>query len=116
MGKSLVGKLGIFKNFELLEEPLSNNLYRKTPDVVQLKHVEKAGVFTRYHECRDIYDGIDVISKIYGFSGFEPNTILMGWARNTRNPEKFAALLKNFKSQDFNTVFLSYNKESGFGK
>ena len=116
MGKSLVGKLGIFTNFELLEEPLSNNLYRKTPDVVQLKHVEKAGVFTRYHECRDIYDGIDVISKIYGFSGFEPNTILMGWARNTRNPEKFAALLKNFKSQDFNTVFLSYNKESGFGK
>ncbi len=116
MGKSLVGKLGIFTNFELIEEPLSNNPYRKAAGHLHLSQGEKAGVFTRYHECRDVYDGIDVISKVYGFSGFEPNTILMGWARNTRHPDKFAGLMKNFKAQDYNTVFLSYNKEAGYGK
>lgn len=116
MGKSLVGKLGIFTNFELIEEPNSDNLYRKSPEPVSMKPTTKAGVFIRYHECRNIYEGIDMISKVYGFSGFEPNTILMGWGRKTRNPEKFAGLLYSFRRQDLNAVFLSYSKEIGFGQ
>lgn len=115
MGKSLVGKLGIFTNFELIEEPMTGNLHKKSQEHLVQKEALKAGVFTRYHECRDVYEGMDVISKIYGFSGFEPNTILMGWAKNTRNPENFFALLKSFKAQDYNTVFLNYVKEHGFG-
>jgi len=114
MGKSLVGKLGIFTNFELIEDPMSDNLFRKASYPIPQK--QKAGVFTRYHECRNIYEGIEVISKIYGYSGFEPNTILMGWARNTKNPEKFAWLLNNLRKQDFNTVFLDYDKTHGFGQ
>ena len=116
MGKSLVGKLGIFTNFELLEEPNSDNLFKKSLQPPDARPSLKAGVFTRYHECRNIYEGIEVISKIYGFSGFEPNTVLMGWGRNTRSPEKFAALLSSFRKQDFNTVFLSYDKQNGFGR
>lgn len=115
MGKSLVGKLGIFTNFELIEEPMSDNLFRKPPLPVPQKSEKKAGVFTRYHECSDIYQGIEMISKIYGFSGFEPNTVLMGWGKNTRHPDKFQSLLNSFTMQDLNTVLLQYNKEKGFG-
>jgi amino acid transporter len=89
MGKSLVGKLGIFTNFELIEDPGTETPFRKTMESETGIQPGKVGVFTRYHECRDVYEGINTISRIYGFSGFEPNTILMGWARNTRNPEKF---------------------------
>lgn len=115
MAKSLVGKLGIFTNFEIIQDPATDSLFQKMPDRID-KPAAKPGVFTRFHSSRDVYEGMDVISKIYGFSGFEPNTILMGWGRNTRNPEKFAELLRSFKKQDFNTVFLSYNKEAAFGK
>jgi amino acid transporter len=115
MGKSLVGKLGIFTNFEIIEDPATDNLFHKQPEQVYAESHTKSGLFTRYHTSRDVYEGIDVISKIYGFSGFEPNTILMGWGRNTRNPEKFAGLMKSFKKQDYNTVFLHYDKIHGFG-
>ena len=115
MGKSLVGKLGVFTNFELTEQPSGEILFglKDAPGLVGEK--QEKGVFTRKHTCRDIYEGIDVISRVYGFAGFEPNTILMGWGRNTRNPEKFIKLLNNLKRQDYNNLFLSYDKEKGFG-
>ncbi len=116
MGKSLVGKLGIFTNFELVENPSDEILLRKDEQILPDYSNQKQRVFTRRHICRDIYEGIDSISKIYGFSGFEPNTILMGWARRTRDPERFAWLLNNFKQLDYNTVFLHYDQDAGFGK
>ncbi len=115
MGKSLVGKLGIFTNFELVENPSSTTPFKRSMEPEAGIQRGKPGVFTRYHECRDVYEGMATISKVYGFSGFEPNTVLMGWARNTRHPQKFAALLKDFKAQNLNTVFLHYDKTNGFG-
>ncbi len=116
MGKSLVGKMGVFTNFELTEQPSGDILFGLKEMQLQITAPsEQKGVFTRRHTCRDIYEGIDIISRVYGFAGFEPNTVLMGWARNTRNPEKFAGLLNNLKRQDFNSVFLNYDKEKGFG-
>jgi amino acid transporter/biotin operon repressor len=117
MGKSLVGKLGIFTNFELIEDPKADGIFREhDKNTFNTPVTKKQGVFTRRHHCHDFYEGIDLISRVYGFSGFEPNTIFMGWGRKTRNPEKFAQLLENFKKQDYNTVFLNYNAENGFGK
>ncbi|MEE4177478.1 MAG: hypothetical protein V2I46_08210 [Bacteroides sp.] len=116
MGKSLVGKLGIFTNFELVEDPNSDAIFREhDKNTFNAPVLRKEGVFTRRHHCRDFYEGIDLISRVYGFSGFEPNTIFMGWGRKTRDPQKFAQLLENFKKQDYNTVFLNYNSDAGFG-
>jgi amino acid transporter len=115
MGKSLVGKMGVFTSFELTEQPSGDILFGLKETRPQNTPMSEKGVFTRKHTCRDIYEGIDVISRVYGFAGFEPNTILMGWGKNTRNPEKFAALLASLKRQDYNGVFLSYDKDKGFG-
>ncbi len=116
MGRSLVGKMGVFTNFELTEQPAGDFLFGiKEMQMHQGAAMQQKGVFTRRHTCRDIYEGIDIISRVYGFAGFEPNTVLMGWARNTRQPEKFAKLLTSLKRQDLNSVFLSYDKEKGFG-
>lgn len=116
MGRALVGKMGVFTNFELSEQPSGDVLFGvKDLQTIKDTRQENGGVFTRKHTCRDIYEGIDLISRVYGFSGFEPNTVLMGWGRKSRKPEKFAELLTNLKRQDFNCVFLSYDKEKGFG-
>jgi hypothetical protein len=116
MGKALVGKLGIFTNFELVESRDEKNLFSKNQQIIAEEALDRTGIFTRRHVCRDIYEGIESISKIYGFSGFEPNTILMGWPKNTRDPEAFTRLVKSFKKLDYNQVFLNYNKEAGFGR
>jgi amino acid transporter len=116
MGKALVGKLGIFTNFELVESKDEKNLFSKNQQIIAEEALDRTGVFTRRHVSRDIYEGIESISKIYGFSGFEPNTILMGWPKNTRNPETFARLAKTFKKLDYNQIYLNYNKEAGFGR
>ncbi len=115
MGKSIVGKMGVFTNFVLSEQPSGEVLFGFKEDSMARPETARSGIFTRHHSCRDIYEGMDMISRVYGFPGFEPNTILMGWARNSRQPEKFIRLLSNLKKQNFNALMLSYNKEKGFG-
>jgi amino acid transporter len=115
MGKALVGKLGIFTNFELIESQNGENLFGKLNEQEDRLR-PRDGIFTRRHECKDIYEGIDTISRVYGFSGFEPNMVLMGWARNTRKPDKFATMLHGLKKQELSTALLSYDKIHGFGQ
>ncbi len=116
MGKALVGKLGIFTNFELIEDTGADPILRaETGPGEAAASPKKPGVFTRRHHCRDFYEGIDLISRVYGFSGFEPNTILMGWGSRTKDPKRFANLIETFKKQDFNNVFLAYNHQTKFG-
>jgi amino acid transporter len=116
MAKSVVGKLGIFTNFELVENKDEKTLFSKSQQVIEEESSLRKGVFTRKHECRDIYEGMESIAKVYGFSGFEPNTILMGWPRNTRNPESFTRLIRKLKKLDYNQVYLNYDKTFEFGK
>jgi amino acid transporter len=118
MAKALVGKLGLVSNFDLIENNSSNLLFTKAEQSVNQEGEEQEdeeGVFIRRHECRDIYEGMEVIASIYGFSSIEPNTILMGWASNTKEPLKFAHLIKTFNELDYNSIFLHYNEEEGFG-
>jgi len=118
MAKALVGKLGLVSNFDLIENNSSNLLFTKAEQSVNQEGEEQEdeeGIFIRRHECRDIYEGMEVIASIYGFSSIEPNTILMGWASNTKEPLKFAHLIKTFNELDYNSLFLHYNEEDGFG-
>lgn len=116
IGNALVGKRGIFTNFELIENPEENQLFDNTANVSVESFGEYGNIITRKYACKDIYDGIEMISKVYGFSGFEPNTILMGWGKNTRDPKKLKDLLITLNKLDYNLTLLSYDKENGFGK
>ena len=121
MAKMLAGKLGMVSNFDLVENNSSHLLFTKA-EQSENKGEEKEteftedSVFTRRQECRDVYEGMQVIASIYGFSSIDPNTILMGWGRNTKRPEKFAEIMKTFNELDYNSLFLYYNDDDGFGK
>ena len=116
MAKALVGKLGIFTNFELVENRDEKTLFSKSQQVIEDEAISRKGVFTRRHVSRDVYEGMESIAKIYGFSGFEPNTVFMGWPRNTKNPQAFSALSTKLKRLDYNQVYLHYDKAFGYGK
>ncbi len=115
IGKAIVGRHGILSNFDLIENKESELLFTKTEQ--RIKDEEKIpGVFTRRQTCRDIYEGIEMIARTYGFSGVEPNTIMMGWSRQSKNPEKFVKLINTLNKLDYNILMLDYDKRFGFGK
>ena len=113
MGKALSGQLGMLSAFELVEG--GSRILAKTSSNL---HEEKdtMGYFHYKFSCRDVYAGMDSISRVYGFSGVEPNTILMGWSRNPRSKEQFINLLKGFDQNGYSSVFLDYHLERKFGK
>ncbi|MCB2220283.1 MAG: amino acid permease [Bacteroidetes bacterium] len=115
LGKSFVGTHGVLSNFDLIEQKDAKVLFPKNQQSLPGKQSEK-GVFTRQQAVRDIYAGIDMIARTYGFSGLEPNTVMLGWARQTRNPEQFANLLNTFYDLDLNVILLGYDKRYGYGK
>ncbi len=116
ISESITGRLGIMTNFELVENPEEDMLFDKTASVSIEDYGQNTNIITRRHAFRNIYDGIGMISRVYGFAGFEPNTILMGWARHTDNPGKLMELLLTLNKLDYSLAFLKYDKSTGFGK
>ncbi|MBE0646057.1 MAG: hypothetical protein IH600_18390 [Bacteroidetes bacterium] len=116
LGKWIVDRRGIMSNFDLIEQPDAGVLFQKSEQVLHDNTETAEGIFSRQLECRDIYDGMEVISQVFGFSGVEPNTVLMGWARNTRDPLRFTKLVRHLSELDYNILLLDYDAERGFGE
>lgn len=116
-GKWLVGRHGLVSNFDLVEHKSSKILYPKSEQNVEEETLAKVeGIFSRRQECNNIYEGIETISATYGFSGVEPNTVILGWGRKTAEPLRFARMLKYLSDLDMNIVLLDYNVDNGFGE
>ncbi|MFT6053737.1 MAG: amino acid transporter [Roseivirga sp.] len=112
-GKIIAGNLGILSAFELIE---SKESFLPKPQIAFDEKDKQSGYFRHTHLCHDIFSGMDEISRIYGFSGIQPNTILMGWSRNSKNKEGFIKAMISFEKQDFNAIYLDLDREKGFGK
>jgi len=115
-GKSLVGKFGLLSNFDLIEEPSAKVLFPRHQQQQSVTDEDSQGIFTRRQSCKDIYDGIEMIARTYGFSGIEPNTVILGWARQTKNPVRFHQLLRTIIDLDYNILLIDYDKRYGYGK
>ena len=115
-GKYIVAKSGIISNFDLIENKDSEVLFSRNllTDAEKEKELHE-GIFTRRQECNDIYSGIEIVSAVYGFSGIEPNTVLLGWGRHSSNPVRFVKMIKRLAGLDMNIVLLDYDKERKFG-
>ncbi len=114
LGKAVVGKHGILSNFDLYENKNSDLLFTKYEQRVNSDD-DVEGVFTRRQSCNNIYEGIEMISRTYGFSGVEPNTVVMGWGRQSENPVQFVNLINSIADLDLNILLVDYDKNSGFG-
>jgi amino acid transporter len=114
LGKSIAGKHGALSNFDLIEDKEAKVLFPKHKQSIDDKETG-AGVFSRRQTVKDIYDGIETIARVYGFSGYEPNTLLLGWARQTSNPVRFVEMLNTLYELDMNVLLVDYDKNVGFG-
>ena len=114
-GRGLVGRLGVVSSFEITESPQKEEAIAKSQQSQPPAH-STPGMFFRKYQAEDVYDGIGVIAETFGFSGIEPNTVLMGWARYSQSPEDFTELIKRFYRLDYNVLIMDYDQELGFGK
>lgn len=114
-GKSLVGRYGLLSNFDLHESKEEKYLFPKHLQSLPFEDINTKGVFTRRQTCSNIYLGIETIVSTYGFSGIDPNTVLMGWARQTKNPVRFAKMIRRLDELDVNILLIDYDKRYGYG-
>ncbi len=114
--KELVGNRGIVTNFDLYENQEAAVLFPKHKQSVSDDILKKYGVFGRRIEVKNVFKGIESIASTFGFSGIEPNTILMGWAKNTKDPIWFAQMTQKLIDLDYNVLYLDYDERFGFRK
>lgn len=115
-GRSLVGKFGFLSNFDLTVDSETDVLFPKHKQSIPEKKNPEVAVFTRRQSCKDVYDGIEMIVRTYGFSGLEPNTVVMGWGRQSQNPERFVKLIQIINDLDYNILLVDYDKRFGYGQ
>ncbi len=75
----------------------------------------RAGLFHRATPTDDIYRTMDAICRFYGFSGVEPNTVVVDWYAHRHAAAGFAALLDSVKDRDLNLIVLGHDPERKFG-
>ena len=115
-GSWLVHNRGILSNFDLIENPKVKQLKPRSEGSTEPIESEFKGVFARQMEVNDLYDGMETITKVYGFAGIEPNTLLLGWPKNEAKVKRFVRLLAEIADMNHNLMILNYDFQRGFGK
>ena len=114
-GKNIIGRAGMVSNFDLIETKSAKVLFPKADQNLKDDLIKDDSIFHRKLYCQNIFKGIETIATTYGFSGVEPNTVLMGWAKNTKNPIWFGEMTQKLKDLDYNILYLDYDLKKGFG-
>ncbi len=116
ISKAIAGKVGMVSNFDLVENPDAEVLFPKHKQSVHDPVLKEHGIFGRRQEVKNVFQGIETIASTYGFSGVEPNTIMLGWAKNTKDPIWFAQMTQKLIALDYNVLYLDYDWNRKFGK
>jgi len=113
LGLSLTGKLGALTDFELIIPGYKPRL----PKVNEKEDTagKKPAYFERKFKSDNLFEGIRDVTSIYGFSGFEPNMIMMGMSRDKKNAVLLPKIISHLKKQNLSAAILHYG-EKAFGK
>ncbi len=115
LGKTVSGRTGIVTNFKLIVDKTNNNPLKKTEQVVQDTVFKDLGIFARQIKVDSIYTGITNIASTFGFSGVEPNTIMMGWPKGLENSAEYAKMTETLLHLDYNLLYLDFDRKAKFG-
>ncbi len=118
--RQLAGSRGLVTNFNLVETestpPPERSPLAGEDAVAASGALPSWGVFTRQVPVPDVYSGIAHIADHYGFAGIEPNTVIMGYARNSRDPQRFTELLQHLADGDLNILLVDFDPDRGWGR
>ncbi len=113
LSKTVSGRTGIVTNFKLILD--NNKPLTKTEQVVKDDLFKELGIFARQVKVDNIYKGIENIATTFGFSGVEPNTIMMGWPKGLENSEEYSKMTQTLLHLDYNLIYLDFDRKTKFG-
>ncbi len=113
--KTISGRTGIVTNFKLILGKENDKPFKKTEQIVRDDTFSELGIFARQIKVNNIYKGITNIATTFGFSGVEPNTIMMGWPKGLENSEEYSQMTETLLHLDYNLLYLDFDKKTKFG-
>ncbi len=113
--KTVSGRTGIVTNFKLIVDTKNDTPFTKTEQVVRSDSFQELGIFGRQLKVENIYSGITNIATVFGFSGVEPNTIMMGWPKGLENSGEYAKMTETLLHLDYNLLYLDFDRKTKFG-
>ncbi|MBT8264751.1 MAG: amino acid permease [Muriicola sp.] len=113
--KTVSGRTGIVTNFKLILDKKDDTPLRKTEQVVRDETFKELGIFGRQVKVDNIYTGITNIAAVFGFSGVEPNTIMMGWPKGLENSTEYSKMTETLLHLDYNLLYLDFDRKTKFG-
>jgi len=115
LGKTVSGRTGMVTNFKLILDTKYNKPLRKTEQIVRDDTFKKLGIFARQIKVDNIYTGITNIASTFGFSGVEPNTVMMGWPKGLENSAEYSKMTETLLHLDYNLLYLDFDRKTKFG-
>lgn len=113
--KTVSGRTGMVTNFKLIVDKNNDKPLKRTEQVVVNDDFKELGIFGRQLKVTNIYDGITNIASTFGFSGVEPNTIMMGWPKGLENSEEYSKMTQTLLHLDYNLLYLDFDLKTKFG-
>lgn len=110
LSRALITGNGLLTDFELVDPTRGHGTGEDE------EYDEPMGVFRRRTPCRDFYEVASSVSRHHGFTGLDPNTILLDWDVDRKQPERFTALVRNAVDQDLNVLLLHHDEAQGWGQ
>ncbi|MCF6347325.1 MAG: amino acid permease [Flavobacteriaceae bacterium] len=115
LSKTVSGRTGIVTNFKLILDRENDKPLRKTEQIIRDETFKELGIFARQIKVDNIYTGITNIASTFGFSGVEPNTVMMGWPKGLEGSEEYAKMTETLLHLDYNLLYLDFDRNTKFG-
>lgn len=114
LSKTISGRTGVVTNFKLIVDTTNDKPLRKSEQIVRDEFCNELGIFLRQIKVDNIYDGITNIATTFGFSGVEPNTVMMGWPKGLENSAEYQKMTKTLLHLDYNLLYLDFDRAAKF--
>lgn len=115
LSKTVSGRTGIVTNFKLILDTENTQPLKKADQIITDDFYSDLGIFARQIKVDNIYSGIKNIASTFGFSGVEPNTIMMGWPKGLEDSKEYAEMTEALLYLDYNLLYLDFDKKAKFG-
>lgn len=113
-GKWIIGKHGFLSVFNVSTNTKEKFFTHKNNNSI-IGSPNEQWIETKFFPCEDIFTGIETVSSTYGFTGIEPNTIILGFNGTTTNRERFFSMVNNIIKLDKNLLLLHFDTDNGYG-
>ncbi|MFK5957635.1 MAG: amino acid permease [Lutibacter sp.] len=115
LSKVVSSHTGIVTNFKLILDKDDKIPLKKSEQIDRSSTYKDLKIFGRQVKVDNLYKGITNIATTFGFSGVEPNTIMMGWPKGLEESKEYEEMTETLLHLDFNLLYLDFDKKAKFG-